>query len=751
MIFRQLFEPLSSTCTYLLGCEDTGEAVLIDPVVNSIERDLALMASLGLKLAWTLDTHIHADHITAALHLKQQVGSRIAAPAIDRLPCTDHGVLDGVPFAVGSLALRPLHTPGHTDGHFAYALDDRVFTGDALLIDGCGRTDFQNGDAAALYASVTGKLFALADECLVYPGARLPEPPRLLDRPGEAAQPAPGRRQNARGVRADHGRPRPALSEVHRLGRARQPPVRRLPRRRARADEGLLRPHDREPARLSGERRLDIVQPLKIAIMAMGGEGGGVLADWIVDLGEANGYLAQTTSVPGVAQRTGATIYYVELYPAAQAEADGAQPVLALMPLPGDVDVVLASELMEGGRAIQRGLVTPDRTTLLASTHRVYSITEKTALGDGRVDSDALLAHAAAAAKRFVRFDMAAVAEQNGSVIGAVLFGALAGTGVLPFRRAQFEATIARSGVGVASSLKAFAAAYAQVQGGTVDAPAPAAEPLHGDVVAQPAAAALDGATEAPACARRRHPTRMRRSAPRAAPAGPIDPRVRALLEPDRARVSRRRRAPMLREGVRRLIDYQDPAYADLYLDRLAQDRGAGRRRRPPARRDRAPPRALDVLRGHDPGRGAEDPRHALRARPARGPRRPRPGAGDRRVPASRRAGDRRDVAGSDRPRGRAAGLAAPHGRALHPQGPDRHHQLARRLPHAPCGGRDEALAPLDHPLRRRERGDRGLAGADRRHRRDPIPRSRSRWRSASAWSRATATPTSAACATSRR
>ena len=176
------------------------------------------------------------------------------------------------------------------------------------------------------------------------------------------------------------------------------------------------------------------MQPLKIAIMAMGGEGGGVLADWIVDLGEANGHLAQTTSVPGVAQRTGATIYYVELYPAARAEADGAQPVLALMPLPGDVDVVLASELMEGGRAIQRGLVTPDRTTLLASTHRVYSITEKSALGDGRVDSDALLAHAAAAAKRFVRFDMAAVAEQNGSVIGAVLFGALAGTGVLPFK-----------------------------------------------------------------------------------------------------------------------------------------------------------------------------------------------------------------------------------------------------------------------------------------------------------------------------
>ena len=228
------------------------------------------------------------------------------------------------------------------------------------------------------------------------------------------------------------------------------------------------------------------MQPLKIAIMAMGGEGGGVLADWIVELGEANGHLAQTTSVPGVAQRTGATIYYVELFPAARAEADGARPVLALMPLPGDVDVVLASELMEAGRAVQRGLVTPDRTTLVASTHRVYSITEKTALGDGRVSSDALLAHAATAAKRFVRFDMAAVAEHNGSVIGAVLFGALAGTGALPFSRAQFEATIERSGVGVKSSLAAFAAAYDQVRGGAVDAPPAAAVPLHGDVVAQP-------------------------------------------------------------------------------------------------------------------------------------------------------------------------------------------------------------------------------------------------------------------------
>jgi sulfur dioxygenase len=170
MICRQLFEPLSSTYTYLLGCESTGQALLIDPVVNSMERDLAELQGLGLKLAVTLDTHVHADHITGALHLKQRTGSRIAAPAFDRLPCADIGIVEGTPLQVGSLQLEPLHTPGHTDGHFCYRLGERLFTGDALLIDGCGRTDFQNGSAADLYRSVTGKLFTLPDDQLVYPG-----------------------------------------------------------------------------------------------------------------------------------------------------------------------------------------------------------------------------------------------------------------------------------------------------------------------------------------------------------------------------------------------------------------------------------------------------------------------------------------------------------------------------------------------------------------------------------------------------
>ena len=169
MIFRQLFEPISSTYTYLLGCEETGKALLIDPVIVTMERDLAEVHRLGLSLAYSLDTHIHADHITAALELKKLVGSKIAAPAFDRLPCTDVGVEEGTPFAVGGIVLQPLHTPGHTDGHFAYVFGDRVFTGDSLLIEGCGRTDFQNGDADALFSSVKEKLFTLPEEYLVYP------------------------------------------------------------------------------------------------------------------------------------------------------------------------------------------------------------------------------------------------------------------------------------------------------------------------------------------------------------------------------------------------------------------------------------------------------------------------------------------------------------------------------------------------------------------------------------------------------
>ncbi|MBC3191170.1 indolepyruvate oxidoreductase subunit beta family protein [Pseudonocardia sp. C8] len=203
-------------------------------------------------------------------------------------------------------------------------------------------------------------------------------------------------------------------------------------------------------------------RPITIAVLAMGGEGGGVLADWIVAVAERAGHHAQSTSVAGVAQRTGATVYYVELYPPTS-DVDGSgrpEPVLSVFPSPGEVDVVVASELMECGRAVQRGFATPDRTTLIASTNRVYSIDEKMHPGDGRVDSAQLLAAAAQAAKRLVAADFAAIAAEHRSVISAALFGAVAGSGALPFTREQCERAIRDAGKGVEASLAAFAGGF---------------------------------------------------------------------------------------------------------------------------------------------------------------------------------------------------------------------------------------------------------------------------------------------------
>ncbi|MDX7986936.1 indolepyruvate oxidoreductase subunit beta family protein [Xenorhabdus sp. 12] len=291
-------------------------------------------------------------------------------------------------------------------------------------------------------------------------------------------------------------------------------------------------------------------QPIKIAILAMGGEGGGVLADWIVNLGEEHGYFAQTTSVPGVAQRTGATVYYVELFPGAD-NPEIPAPVLALMPTAGDVDIVLASELMEAGRAVQRGLVTPDRTTLITSTHRVFSIKEKSAMGDGRVDSNVLIQQSHQAARRFVHFDMASVAEKSGSVISAVLFGALCGTGTLPFNRAQFEETIIKGGVGIKPSLIAFGLGLGRVQSENgIATPTSVFHTFDIDEDIQEEIAT----------------SRYRDSG--------FDhddqSEVKSLLQHIQQKMP-----PYLhgiaRKGIKRLIDYQDPAYAQLYLERLQE------------------------------------------------------------------------------------------------------------------------------------------------------------------------------------
>ena len=194
------------------------------------------------------------------------------------------------------------------------------------------------------------------------------------------------------------------------------------------------------PSKAVDASRLATDKPISIAVLAMGGQGGGVLSDWIVALAEACGWCAQSTSVPGVAQRTGATIYYIEMLPA----KDGVAPVLSLMPSPGDVDIVLAAELMEAGRSMLRGLVTPDKTVLIASTHRSFAVAEKEKPGDGIGDPLVVTDAAGVAAKRTFSFDMEALAAKHGSVISATMFGALAGAEVLPFPREAFEKVIAR-------------------------------------------------------------------------------------------------------------------------------------------------------------------------------------------------------------------------------------------------------------------------------------------------------------------
>ncbi len=171
MIFRQLLDLRSSTYTYLLADARTHEAVIIDPVFEQVRRDVALVRELGLTLVYTLDTHVHADHITGAWLLKRALGSRICIGQRSGAREFDLGLAPGERLRFGARHLEARPTPGHTNGCMTYVLDDRsmAFTGDALLIRGAGRTDFQGGDAHALYRSITGEIYTLPDPCLIYP------------------------------------------------------------------------------------------------------------------------------------------------------------------------------------------------------------------------------------------------------------------------------------------------------------------------------------------------------------------------------------------------------------------------------------------------------------------------------------------------------------------------------------------------------------------------------------------------------
>lgn len=270
-----------------------------------------------------------------------------------------------------------------------------------------------------------------------------------------------------------------------------------------------------------------------ILIAALGGEGGGVLADWLIHAANAHDFPVQSTSVPGVAQRTGATTYYVEIFPVARDTLNGREPVMSLTPNPGGVDVVAASELIEGGRVVQNGFASPQRTTLIASRHREYAQIEKSAMGDGRFDETNVLNAIDRLTRHAVLGDLKAIALANGTVINSVLFGAMAGAGVLPVSRAACEEAIRASGKAVESSLQGFEAGYA-----------------------------LASQLESEAMTKRSNASNS---------AASIDPRVRALpLELQQ----------ITHAGLALTIDYQDARYGQAYLDRvetmLRAERDAG-------------------------------------------------------------------------------------------------------------------------------------------------------------------------------
>ena len=170
MLFRQLFDAETSTYTYLIADLEAKEAILVDPVLEQVDRDLKLLKELGLNLRYCLETHIHADHITGTDRLRQMTGCLGIVPENAQAACADRHIGDGETLKLETITIKAIATPGHTDSHNAYLVNsDRVLTGDALFIRGCGRTDFQSGDAGTLYDSVTQRLFALSDETLVYP------------------------------------------------------------------------------------------------------------------------------------------------------------------------------------------------------------------------------------------------------------------------------------------------------------------------------------------------------------------------------------------------------------------------------------------------------------------------------------------------------------------------------------------------------------------------------------------------------
>jgi indolepyruvate ferredoxin oxidoreductase, beta subunit len=270
-------------------------------------------------------------------------------------------------------------------------------------------------------------------------------------------------------------------------------------------------------------------RPITVAILALGGQGGGVLTKWLVELAEANGFLAQSTYVAGVAQRTGSTVYCIELYPKNKTREADPLPVFTPYPVPGDVDLVIAGEMAEMGRAIQKGFVTPNTTTLIASSHRVYSITEKEALDDGILDQSPVAEIAEKVARTFVCFDMQAAAEETGSIISSVMLGAIAAVDALPFDRDSYVAVIRETGRAVEQNLAGFTAGFSG-----------ASNPAK---------------------------TEKEQELPAAAPQGSRGQNLAGRIDAELPQAAK----TIALHGALRALDYQDAAYANAYIDMLVQ------------------------------------------------------------------------------------------------------------------------------------------------------------------------------------
>ncbi|HKB55267.1 MAG TPA: 2-oxoacid:acceptor oxidoreductase family protein, partial [Ramlibacter sp.] len=204
-------------------------------------------------------------------------------------------------------------------------------------------------------------------------------------------------------------------------------------------------------------------RPFTLLVCALGGEGGGVLSQWLVDTAREAGHPAQSTSIPGVAQRTGATTYYIEVFPQPMAALRGRRPVLSLSPVPGALDALVSSELLETTRQIGSGMTSPDRTVVITSSARTFTTQERMHLGDGRADSAPWLQVVREFSREHHVFDMDAIARETGTVVSAVMLGAIAGSGVFPFTRGQYEAVVRASGGGAEASLRGFGRAYEMV------------------------------------------------------------------------------------------------------------------------------------------------------------------------------------------------------------------------------------------------------------------------------------------------